>query len=105
MRIIYNKKLARSLQSMEACKKKYGKDIAILIHKLIQKLKQVTNFQQLRRLKGHFHRLGHLPIKNIYAVTLRQPYRCLLHIDIASCTVTIDQIVDYHGKIEKLYKL
>lgn len=105
MKILYNKKLARSLQSMETCKKKYGKDIALLIHKLIQQLKQVTNFQQLRKLKGHFHRLGHLPIENIYAVTLRQPYRCLLYIDKASCTVTIDQIVDYHGKIEKLYKL
>lgn len=105
MKIELNKKIARNLRSWEVCKRRYGKEIAKLLYDLIGQIRKASNFQQLRSLRGNFHRLLHLPVEHIYSVTLKQPYRCVMRVDIPTSTVTLEQIVDYHGKFEKLYRL
>lgn len=105
MNIELNKKIARNFRNWETCKRRYGKEIATLMYDLIKQIGRASNFQQLRMLRGNFHRLAHLPVEHIYSVTLKQPYRCVMRVDIPSSTVTLEQIVDYHGKFEKLYRL
>lgn len=104
MNIAKNKKLANCLTNPAACKKKYGKEIASSLFKLIEQLSKVVDVRQLSELPGCFHRLSHLPVDNVYAVTLRHPFRCIMSLDVATSTITLEQVCDYHGHYEKLYR-
>lgn len=104
MKIEYNKKLARCLQSVDTCQKKYGAQITKLLFRLINELKCVKNFKQLWTLQGNFHSLKYLPFEHIYSITLKHPYRCVMSLNIKANTITLVEVLDYHGKIEKLLR-
>ena len=104
MKIETNKKLARCIDDEATCRKMFGKEITSSLFRLIRLLSKIMNTRQLYNLPGRFHRLSHLPIDNIYAVTLKHPFRCIMRLDIATSTITLEQVCDYHGHYEKLYR-
>lgn len=104
MNILKNKKLTRCLANEATCRKKYGKEITTSLFKLIEQLSKVVDVRQLFELPGCFHRLSHLPVDNVYAVTLRHPFRCIMSLDAATSTITLEQVCDYHGHYEKFYR-
>ena len=104
MNIVNSKKLAGCLVNEATCRKKLGKEIADSLFKLMNRLRKIVDVRQLFELPGNFHRLRHLPIDNVYAVTLKHPFRCIMRLDTTTSTVTIEQVCDYHGRFEKLYR-
>lgn len=104
MRLVKSKKLAYSLQSKALCQRQFGKNMATSIFLLIKQLEDVEDFRQLWLLPGNFHKLRHLPKDDMFSITLRQPYRCVMHVDIASSTITLEDICDYHGVYQKLFR-
>lgn len=73
MKIANSKKLAGCLVNEATCRKKLGKEIADSLFKLMNQLRKIVDVKQLFELPGNFHRLRHLPIDNVYAVTLKHP--------------------------------
>lgn len=104
MKIEKNKKLSGCLVSEATCRKRFGKEIAASLFKLIKQLGEIINLKQLSGLPGRFHRLKYLPVDNIYAITLKHPFRCIMRLDIAASTITIEDICDYHGHYGKLFR-
>ena len=104
MKIKKNKKLSGCLVSEATCRKRFGKEIAASLFKLIKQLGKIVNMKQLFELPGHFHRLNYLPVGGIYAVTLKHPFRCIMRLDIAASTITIEDICDYQGHYGKLFR-
>lgn len=104
MRININKKLESSLVNEATCRQRFGKAIAKSLFRLISLLGRVMDIRQLYCLPGHFHRLGHLPMGNIYSITLRHPFRCIMRVDVAASTITLEDVCDYHGHYEKLFR-
>ena len=104
MKIIKNKKLTGCLENEATCRKKLGKEIADSLFRLMSQLRKIVDVRQLFELPGNFHRLRHLPIDNVYAVTLKHPFRCVMRLDVASSTITIEKVCDYHGHYEKLFR-
>lgn len=103
-KIVNAKKLSSCLVSEAACRKRFGKEIAASLFRLIRLLSEVIDIRQLFCLPGHFHRLKHLPEDNIYAVKLKHPFSCVMRLDNAASTITLEDICDYHGHIEKLFR-
>ncbi len=104
MKIKKNKKLANILIDEAVCKKRYGEEIANALLRLIGKLAEIVDARQLFNLPGRFHRLRYLPADNIYAVTLKHPFRCVMRLDVATSTITLEDVCDYHGHYQKLFR-
>lgn len=104
MKIEKNKKLASCLINEATCKKEFGKEIANALFRLIRELRKIVDTRQLSNLPGRFHRLRHLPVDNIYAVTLKHPFRCIMRLDVVASTITLEDVCDYHGHYEKLFR-
>lgn len=104
MKIEKNKKLASSLVNEATCRKRFGREIAKSLFRLISQLSKIIDIRQLYMLPGRFHRLRHLPVDNVYSITLKHPFRCIMRLDMAASTITIDEVCDYHGHYEKLYR-
>ena len=104
MKIEKNKKLASSLANEATCRKRFGREIASSLFRLIGQLNKIIDMRELYKLPGRFHRLRHLPIGNIYAVTLKHPFRCIMRVDVAASTITLEEVCDYHGHYEKLFR-
>ncbi len=103
MNIVKNKKLASCLTNEATCQKKYGKEITSSLFKLIEQLSKVADVRQLFELPGCFHKLSRLHVDNLYSVTLRHPFRCIMSLDAATSTITLEQVCDYHVHYEKFY--
>ncbi len=104
MKIKKAKKLASNLMDEAACKKRYGEEIANALLRLIGKLTEIVDARQLFDLPGRFHRLRYLPADNIYAVTLKHPFRCVMRLDVATSTIILEDVCDYHGRYQKLFR-
>lgn len=99
-----NKKIASNLVNEATCRKKYGSEIANSLFRLIGQLSKVIDIRELYRLPGRFHPLRHLPVANVYSITLKHPFRCIMRLDVAASTITIEDVCDYHGHYEKLFR-
>ena len=104
MKVENANKLSSCLVSEATCRKRFGKEIAASFFRLIRLLSEVIDIRQLFCLLGHFHRLKHLPEDNIYAVTLKHPFRCVMRIDVAASTIILEDICDYHGHSGKMFR-
>ena len=104
MKIANSKKLEGCIENEATCRKKLGKEIADSLFKLMNRLRNIVDVRQLFELPGNFHRLRHLPIDNVYAVTLKHPLRCIVRLYITTSIFTIERGGDYHGRFEKLYR-
>lgn len=104
MKVVKSRKIARSLQNVNSCKRVYGKEIAMSIFELIHQLEMIFDYRQLWQLPGNFHRLSHLPFSNLFSITLKHPFRCIMRLDVAASTITLEKVCDYHGHYEKLFR-
>lgn len=104
MKVENANKLSSCLVSEATCRKRFGKEIAASLFRLIRLLSEVVDIRQLFSIPGHFHRLKHLPEDNIYAVTLKHPFRCVMRIDVATSTIILEDICDYHGHSGKMFR-
>lgn len=102
--IVKNKKLASCLVNEATCRKRFGAEIANSLIRLIGQLSKILDMRELYGLPGRFHRLRHLPLDNVYSITLKHPFRCIMRLDVASSTITIEEVCDYHGHYEKLFR-
>ena len=104
MKVENANKLTSCLFSEATCRKRFGKEITASLFRLIRLLSEVVDIRQLFSIPGHFHRLKHLPEDNIYAVTLKHPFRCVMRIDVAASTIILEDICDYHGHSGKMFR-
>lgn len=104
MKVENANKLSSSLVSEATCRKRFGKEITASLFRLIRLLSEVVDIRQLFSIPGHFHRLKHLPEDNIYAVTLKHPFRCVMRIDVTASTIILEDICDYHGHSGKMFR-
>lgn len=104
MKVENANKLSSCLVSEATCRKRFGKEITASLFRLIRLLSEVVDIRQLFSIPGHFHRLKHLPEDNIYAVTLKHPFRCVMRIDVTASTIILEDICDYHGHSGKMFR-
>lgn len=104
MKVENANKLSSCLVSEATCRKRFGKEITASLFRLIRLLSEVVDIRQLFSIPGHFHRLKHLPEDNVYAITLKHPFRCVMKLDIAASTITLEDICDYHGHSGKMFR-
>ena len=104
MKIVKNRKLASSLVNEATCRKRFGTEVANSLFRLIGQLSKIIDMRELYRLPGRFHQLRHLPVDHVYSITLKHPFRCIMRLDMAASTITLEDVCDYHGHYEKLFR-
>lgn len=94
--VFANSEMEEDLKDNRILQKKYGAIRAKLLQRRIQTIRFAGSFDQLKSFPGHFHELKG-DREGQWACSLDQPYR-LIFTRIGEGTVSLEEIVDYHGK-------
>lgn len=94
--VFANQELEDALKDLCVLQKKYGTIQAKLLVRRIQTIRFAGTFDQLKSFPGHFHELKG-DRKGQWACSLDQPYR-LIFTKLEEGIVSVEEIVDYHGK-------
>lgn len=94
MNILFEKKIEKHLSSHRVIQRKFGR-MSDVIEKLLDSIHKLTDYRQLWNLPGKFHELKY-QADNVYAVTLKHPYRLVMRLEEDHQSVHILDIVDYH---------